>query len=200
MLYEPSLGLRYPAGSIQAVEQAVAAGDMEAAIVAVLVGILELSEEEIDAMRSSATPTWATRLASAPTLPRECRVEEGWVYQPRQFDAITAPTLLLAGSDTPCGPEQGDRSGCRRDPRRADPSARRACPHGPQDRSRHGRRTHPAVHLLVSLTPGDYSLGRTGMKRQARTAGCTGRRRGGVPERHSPTNPTTITDRRAGDR
>ena len=101
VLYEPSLGLRYPAGSIQAVEDAVAAGDMEAAIVAVLVGILELSEEEIDAMRSSATPTWATRLASAPTLPRECRVEESWVYQPGQFHAITAPTLLLTGSDTP---------------------------------------------------------------------------------------------------
>jgi hypothetical protein len=57
VLYEPSLGLRYPAGSIKAVEQAVAAGDMDAAIVAVFVGILELPEGEIDAMRSSATPT-----------------------------------------------------------------------------------------------------------------------------------------------
>jgi pimeloyl-ACP methyl ester carboxylesterase len=101
VLYEPSLGVRYPAGSIEAVEHAVAAGDMEAAMVAVFVGILGLSEEEIDAIRSSATPTWATRLASASTLPRECRVEEGWVYQPGQFDAIIAPTLLLAGSGTP---------------------------------------------------------------------------------------------------
>ncbi len=31
VLYEPSLGLRYPAGSIEAVKEAVAAGDMEAA-------------------------------------------------------------------------------------------------------------------------------------------------------------------------
>lgn len=30
VLYEPSLGLRYPAGSIEAVEEAVAAGNMEA--------------------------------------------------------------------------------------------------------------------------------------------------------------------------
>jgi pimeloyl-ACP methyl ester carboxylesterase len=101
LLYEPSLGLHYPAGSIEAVEEAVAAGDMDAAVVAVLVGVLELSEAEVDAMRSSASPSWATRIASAWTLPRECRVEESWVYQPGQFDAIGAPTLLLAGSETP---------------------------------------------------------------------------------------------------
>jgi pimeloyl-ACP methyl ester carboxylesterase len=43
---------------------------------------------------------WPVRLAAAPTVPRECRVEDGWVYQPGQFDGITAPTLLLAGSES----------------------------------------------------------------------------------------------------
>ena len=43
---------------------------------------------------------WPVRVAAAPTIPRECRVEERWVYQPGQFDAITAPTLLLQGSDS----------------------------------------------------------------------------------------------------
>ena len=43
---------------------------------------------------------WAARLAAAPTIPRECRVEEGWAYQPGQFGTITAPTLLLQGSDS----------------------------------------------------------------------------------------------------
>ncbi len=38
VLYEPSLGLTYPPGSIESIEDAVAAGDMDAAIVAVLVG------------------------------------------------------------------------------------------------------------------------------------------------------------------
>ena len=101
VLYEPSLGLTYPPGSIEAVEEAVNAGDMDAALSAVFVGILELTEEEIDAMRASATPSWATRIASAGTLPRECRVEETWRYEPGQFDSIAAPTLLLAGSETP---------------------------------------------------------------------------------------------------
>jgi pimeloyl-ACP methyl ester carboxylesterase len=101
VLYEPSLGLSYPPGSIEAVERAVAAGDLDRAVVTMFVDILEMTEQEIDAMRASTAPNWATRIAAAHTLPRECRAEESWVYQPAQFDAITAPTLLLAGSDTP---------------------------------------------------------------------------------------------------
>jgi pimeloyl-ACP methyl ester carboxylesterase len=98
VLYEPSLGLPYPPGSIERIEAALARGDRDAAIVAVLVDILEMTGDEIDALRAS--PLWPTRLAAAPTIPRECRAEEGWVYQPGQFDRITAPTLMLAGSDS----------------------------------------------------------------------------------------------------
>jgi pimeloyl-ACP methyl ester carboxylesterase len=76
----------------------LARGDNDAAIVAVLVDILELTDDEIDAMRSG--PLWPVRLAAAPTVPRECRAEESWVYGPGRFDAITAPTLVLAGSDS----------------------------------------------------------------------------------------------------
>jgi pimeloyl-ACP methyl ester carboxylesterase len=98
VLYEPSLGLAYPPGSIDAIEAAVARGDREEAIVTVLQDILEMTDDEVDALRSS--PLWPVRLAAAHTVPRECRVEDGWVYAPGQFDGITAPTLLLAGSDS----------------------------------------------------------------------------------------------------
>ena len=97
LLYEPSLGLSYPTGSIERIEAALAAGDNDAAIVGVLVDILEMTDDEIDAMRSS--PLWQVRAPAAPTVPRECRAEEGWVYRPGQFDAITAPTLFLTGSE-----------------------------------------------------------------------------------------------------
>ncbi len=99
VLYEPSLGLRYPPGVIDRIEAALAEGDPEAAIVMVLVEILGLTDDEVEAMR--AIPLWHTRLAAAPTVPRECRVEEEWAYEPGQFDAIAAPTLLLAGSESP---------------------------------------------------------------------------------------------------
>jgi pimeloyl-ACP methyl ester carboxylesterase len=98
ILYEPSLGLPYPPGSIETIESALARGDNDAAITAVMVDILELTDDEIDAFRAS--PLWPTRLAAAPTIPRECRAEQTWVYRPGQFDAITAPTLLLTGSDS----------------------------------------------------------------------------------------------------
>ena len=99
ILYEPSLGLIYPPGSIETVELALAAGDRDAAIVLVFETILEMTEEEVDAMRSS--PLWPSRLATAPTVPRECRAEQDWNYQPGQFVGITAPTLLLSGSISP---------------------------------------------------------------------------------------------------
>jgi pimeloyl-ACP methyl ester carboxylesterase len=99
VLYEPSLGIKYPAGSIEAAEQALADGDPGRAIVSVLVDILEMTDEEVAAMRAS--PLWPVRLAAAPTVPRECRAEERWRYEPGQFAGITAPTLLLSGSASP---------------------------------------------------------------------------------------------------
>jgi len=98
VLYEPSLGLSYPPGSIARIEAALARGDHDAAIVAVLVDVLELSDDEIGQFRSS--PLWPVRLAAAPTVPRECHAEEDWSYRPGQFARITAPTLMLTGSDS----------------------------------------------------------------------------------------------------
>jgi pimeloyl-ACP methyl ester carboxylesterase len=102
-----SLGLAYAAGSIEAVEEAIAAGDVEGAVVAILVGILEMSDDEIDALR--ATPDWSGLLAAGPTVARECRAEDGWVYAAGRFDTITATTLLLAGSDSPDGVGEATR-------------------------------------------------------------------------------------------
>jgi pimeloyl-ACP methyl ester carboxylesterase len=99
VLYEPSLGLRYPAGAIEEAEKALQAGDRETAVTHMLIDILELTPEEVDGLR--ATPRWRLILAGAHTTPRECRVEQGWVYQPGQLDGITAPTLLLSGSESP---------------------------------------------------------------------------------------------------
>jgi pimeloyl-ACP methyl ester carboxylesterase len=98
VLYEPSFGLQYPPGSIEAMEDALAAGENERVMVAILTDFVGMTEEEIDGMRSSSV--WPARLAAAHTIPRECRAEHSWVHTPGQFDAVTAPTLLLAGSET----------------------------------------------------------------------------------------------------
>ena len=98
IVYEPSLAIAYPPGSIEAIEAALARGDNDAAIVTVLVDLLEMTDEEVDDFRSR--PPGAVHLSAAATIPRECRAEQDWVYQPGQFDAITAPTLMLTGSNS----------------------------------------------------------------------------------------------------
>ena len=98
VLYEPGLGIPYPAGSIEEVEAALAAGDAETALLLVLAGIVGMTDEEIASLRSG--PRWPTMLASAPTVPRECRAEDGWTYRPGAFDGLSAPALLLAGADS----------------------------------------------------------------------------------------------------
>jgi pimeloyl-ACP methyl ester carboxylesterase len=99
LLYEPSFGLTYPPGTITAVEESLAQGDRETAIVRIFTGILEMTEAEVETFRAS--PLWPVRLASAPTVPRECRAEERWVWQPDQFGGIKASTLMLSGSESP---------------------------------------------------------------------------------------------------
>jgi pimeloyl-ACP methyl ester carboxylesterase len=98
VLYEPSFGLTYPPGAIEAMAAAVAAGDLEAAIRAALVDTGAMTAKDFEAYR--AGPRWPSLLASAPSLPRECRVEHTWVYEPGRFDTVTARTMLLTGSES----------------------------------------------------------------------------------------------------
>ena len=99
VLYEPGLGIAYPAGSIEELEAAVAAGELETALLAVLAGIVGLTPEEVAALR--AGPRWPVLLAGVPAVVRECRAEDAWAYRPGRLDGISAPALLLAGAETP---------------------------------------------------------------------------------------------------
>jgi pimeloyl-ACP methyl ester carboxylesterase len=99
LLYEPSLGLKYPPGFIDQVEAQLAAGDAEGAILSVLVTLAGMTDAQVAAYRSS--PVWPSRLATAPTIAREARIEDGWVHEPGQFDAIAVPTIFLSGTASP---------------------------------------------------------------------------------------------------
>lgn len=99
VLYEPGFGMTYPAGSVAAVESALVRGDLEGAAVALLREVVEMTEEEVEYLRT--LPTWSGRLAHLPTAPRELNAESAWIYRPGQFSSVTATTLLLAGSESP---------------------------------------------------------------------------------------------------
>jgi pimeloyl-ACP methyl ester carboxylesterase len=99
LLYEPSLGLRYPPGSVRRMEERIAAGDYEGAIVDMAREIAGLTEDQIAERR--AAPNWPQRVATAPTAVREARIEEVWDWQTESFDGISVPTLLVTGSESP---------------------------------------------------------------------------------------------------
>ena len=99
VLYEPGLATKYPFDAVEAIDTALAAGDREGAILALLYGIMGANDDEVEFMRAS--PLWPSRLANVWTMPRELRAEGSWVYQPGQFDAVTAATLIVAGAESP---------------------------------------------------------------------------------------------------
>jgi pimeloyl-ACP methyl ester carboxylesterase len=68
------------------------------ALIDMLADIVGMTEDEIAGMRTA--PNWPERVAMAPTLAREARIEEGWDWQPDRFAGIDVPTLLLTGSET----------------------------------------------------------------------------------------------------
>jgi pimeloyl-ACP methyl ester carboxylesterase len=98
VLYEPSLGLRWPPGSIDRIETRVEAGDYEGALIGLLTEVVGLPENEIADMRRAAN--WAERVAYAPTIAREARISDAWEWRPDGFAGIRVPTVLLTGSES----------------------------------------------------------------------------------------------------
>lgn len=95
---EPSLGLHYPPGLIDRVEGRVGAGGHEGAVIQVLDELGSMTEEQVAAVR--AAPVWPDRVAAAPTIAREARIEDSRALSAEQSHGINVPTLVLAGSRT----------------------------------------------------------------------------------------------------
>ena len=65
----------------------------------IFVDILEMNHDELDAVHRGEA--WPAMIANAHTIAREARVEQSWSYEPGQFAAISAPTVLLTGTESP---------------------------------------------------------------------------------------------------
>lgn len=90
----------YPPGLIERLEGLLDAGDAEGVLIAMFRELVEMPPDELDLIRA-ARESWAVRVANAPTLPREMRVEQGYRFEPDRFRALRVPTLLLVGGDSP---------------------------------------------------------------------------------------------------
>jgi pimeloyl-ACP methyl ester carboxylesterase len=90
----------YGPGLIDRLEAMREAGDMEGVLVAMFRELVEMSPEELEHLRSQSD-AWAARLKNVPTLPRELRAEERYVFAPERFRQMRTPTLFLVGEDSP---------------------------------------------------------------------------------------------------
>jgi pimeloyl-ACP methyl ester carboxylesterase len=95
VLYEPPIGVRDEL--IGGLDEAVARGDLEAALQTFLRGA-GAPPEQLDAIRSS--PAWPVLLDAVPALPRELHAASAWQH-PK--GPIEVPTLFLLGGDTRSG-------------------------------------------------------------------------------------------------
>ena len=102
VLYEPSLGLQTtPPAFIDRLEERLAAGDNEGAVIELYTDLAGMTEDEMAVRR--AAPDWPDKVAAAPTLAREFRIEQDWTWQRVSTICadIAVPTLLITGSESP---------------------------------------------------------------------------------------------------
>ena len=87
-------------GAIDRLETLLASGEVENMLMTLLRDVADLPAQEIELLRSQRD-AWQRRLANVPTVPRELRAEERYVFLPERFRNVQIPTLLLVGGDSP---------------------------------------------------------------------------------------------------
>jgi pimeloyl-ACP methyl ester carboxylesterase len=108
VLYEPPIG---PAGVvlepdlIERLEAMLADGRREEALETFFREEVQVPPEGIEMLRG--LPSWQGRVAAVHTIPRELRAVVNLDPSPQWFTAVTAPTLLLLGGDSPKLMRQG---------------------------------------------------------------------------------------------
>lgn len=90
----------YPPHTIDHLEELVAAGDAEGALLEMYRQVVEMPAAEIEIMKSNVE-AWAVRLRNVRTLPRELRGDQRYSFTPERFMGMRVPTRLLVGGDSP---------------------------------------------------------------------------------------------------
>jgi pimeloyl-ACP methyl ester carboxylesterase len=101
-LFEPpptDVAQLLPDGLLERLDSLLAVGDREGVLVTAYRAIVGLSDQEIEHLR--AQPAWPNRVAAAHTVPRELRGPSENSFSWEQVKDITAPALVLVGSETP---------------------------------------------------------------------------------------------------
>ena len=107
VLYEPAIiESPQPEELVARMQAAADAGRYEEVVEMMVREVLRMPEKEVAALRN--LPSWPSRVATAPTLPREESVR--LVVDGEQLAAVTAPTLLVRGGDSPAFLQKATRT------------------------------------------------------------------------------------------
>ena len=87
-----------PAGVGERLDALLAEGDHDAVVETMFREVARMPAAELAALR--AQPAWPARVAAAPTITRELRAISQVAFDPAGAARITAPTLLLTGSES----------------------------------------------------------------------------------------------------
>ena len=102
ILYEPPMaisGRDLPPEMERRMQFFISAGKKEQALVLFLRDVLQIPAHELAAQHAS--PGWPAIVATAHTVPRECKVVDGYTFDPERFRNMRTPTVLFVGSDSP---------------------------------------------------------------------------------------------------
>ncbi len=103
ILYEPPVavgGSKLISGeTVNEMKRLLEDGENEQVLMLFLKEVAKIAPAEIEALRSA--PNWQDRVKAAHTLPRALEEVGEYQFDPERFERITAPTLLLTGSESP---------------------------------------------------------------------------------------------------
>ena len=99
VLYEAGAGVPTEPGLADELAALLADGRREEVVVRLLTVAAGVLSDQLARMR--ALPSWPNRVAAAHTVVREVRAHDDYRLRPERFTALTVPTLLLLGSDSP---------------------------------------------------------------------------------------------------
>jgi pimeloyl-ACP methyl ester carboxylesterase len=102
VLYEPMLRTAepiYAAAQIDALQALLDRGDRDGVVTMFMRELVRLPPEILSAMKSQ--PSWKARVDAAHTIVREIKGQESYVFDPKPFADVKAPTLLLLGGASP---------------------------------------------------------------------------------------------------
>jgi pimeloyl-ACP methyl ester carboxylesterase len=102
ILYEPPIPTGvplYPPNAPGRIQSLVDEGDLEAGLELFFREVVRMTDQQFENYRS--LPAWPTRIALAPTIPRELVIDRAYQFRPERFTTFSTPTLLLLGGDSP---------------------------------------------------------------------------------------------------